>query len=156
MNSELRAMMGAAEGRYLTGEEAAAVRTWAVGMNDRLETVERLAEKESQIVSNAVAAVQAKHPNEANDALLTQAKLEEMLKQHFRYVAQAYVLDDTRYFEEQYAQWTAELLTSMGNPAAMVDVYRLAKEAAESTLDPADMRAFRPYVEIFQKALESH
>lgn len=154
MNTALKYMIREAEGRYLSGDEVDKIRQWALGMPDRLEAAERLAEREDRVVEAAADRVEAEFPDYANHVPDARSKLVRDMKLHLRYLAQGHVTDDPQAFVEGYAEWIAELLVSMSDRDRLVKAYQLLGDAMEEHVDPADYRMIEPFHRSFIEQLE--
>jgi len=153
MNTQLKNVLVETEGRYPSASELENVKKWALAMPDRIEVAQRLAEKEEDVMTNAISALGAKHPEFGQAAQYPQERFHADLRRHLRYVAQSQVLDDPTYFAEQYAEWTAEMLCAVESPEVLTEAFEILTEAVKGALDAADFRALEPFFFQFDRCL---
>lgn len=153
MNTELRKMIVAAEGRYLHDGEIAAVRDWAIQLEARLGAAARLQAAEDAIAEEASRRFVERFPEYAQRVKDARAKTARDMKLTLRYAAAAFVRDDESFFRRSYASWIAELLTAIVDAETLAVGQELLREAIVSALDPADARHFVRYVDVFIQEL---
>jgi len=148
MNGTLKDITRAAEGRYLMEAEKATIRAYATGMADRLETMRRVEERESQIVGRTVDALKETQSEPLSDPTV-EAKVRRDVSLTIRYIAQAHVREDPAFFRVHFAEWFGELLCAMSPPKAIADTVAALRAAMDETLDGSDSRHLLPYVDLF-------
>jgi hypothetical protein len=150
MNTQLEEVITNAEGRYLNEDEAAIVREFAMHMTSRLDAVQRLADREEEVVTASLSELGRKHPDaaELKDGD-SQERLAEHLRLALRYMAQAHVRDDELFFRRAYAEWTAEMLTAMFEPDFVADIFGTLDDVLRERMDAIDSQVFARYLDVF-------
>jgi hypothetical protein len=154
MNTELRKMIVAAEGRYLHESEIASVRSWAIELRARLDAVARLAAREDAIVEEAMERFLERHPDFHAGAREGRARGLRDFRLTLRYLGSAHVRDDEAFYRSHFSTWFAELLLPLMPAELLVESMRGLRDALESQLDAADGRCFVRYLDIFLADLE--
>ncbi len=148
MNTELRSMIVNAEGRFLSDQEVDALREYATGMGQRLSAARRMQAAEERIYVRALERlgdVRRLHGGRAEGI--------EELRHMLRRVALAHVRADLTHFVEAHAEWVAEQLCQLIEPAALVSSFETLREAMAEVLNEADTYAFEPYLHAFIEEL---
>lgn len=148
MNTELRAMIVAAEGRYLSTKEVDSLRDYASGMDGRLAAARRMQAAEETILTRArqrLGDLDRLHAGRSEG-------IEEM-RFMLRRIALAHVRSDLDHFREAHAEWVAEQLCNMLDPAALTTTFEAVREAMGETLEEVDTYAFEPYLHTFIEEL---
>jgi len=153
MNFELRRTIVQSEGRFLSEQEAARIREYALNMKLRIACARRIQEAEDEIVklaSERFAKIHAEYLSRVQHARL---KVERDYRLTLRYVAAGHVRDDMNFFRRSYAQWIAELLRPIVAQDVLVDGQICLKEACDERLDALDARAVLPFLDCFIEEL---
>jgi enoyl-CoA hydratase/carnithine racemase len=148
MNTELRKMIVAAEGRYLSDAESSAIRAYASGLAERIAASRRMQAAEEQIVRLAeqkLGDLRKLHAGRSEGV--------EELRTMLRRVAMAHVRNDPEHFAEAHGEWVAEQLCQLIEPAALVKTFEALRDAVAETLSEADTYAFEPYLHAFVEEL---
>jgi len=148
MNTELRAMIVATEGRYLSTKEVDALRDYAGGMEARLAAARRMQSAEDRILARATQRL-------GDLSKLHGGRSEGIEEMRFmlRRVALAHVRSDPDHFREAHAEWVAEQLCNLVEPAVLTATFEALREAIAETLVEADTYAFEPYLHTFIEEL---
>ncbi|MEM1416478.1 MAG: hypothetical protein AAGH15_16325 [Myxococcota bacterium] len=154
MNTQLREMVVAAEGRHLGEAELARFREHAQGYGARLDAMRRVQDAEEGIVETALRRLEATQGSRLRDPVVRQ-KAERDLEQTLRYAAQAAARDDLGWFQETFSEWHAEMLCALQPQPVMEDTFKALRDAVEERLDGADARALLPFLDDFLRELAS-
>lgn len=149
MNSEIKAMLLACEGRYPTRAEQAILRDWASRLEARLAALEEVRQREEVIVGQTVDEILRAYPDfekRYKDARQCCTRDETLV---LRYCAQAMLRGDAKYLEDALLTWMATILRGVGFlPQFIEDAYRTMMKVAMRELSPATAELLRPYLEL--------
>lgn len=149
MNSEIKAMLLACEGRYPTRAEQAILRDWASRLEARLAALEEVRQREEVIVGQTIDEIFRAYPDfekRYKDARSSCTRDETLV---LRYCAQAMLRGDAKYLEDSLLTWMATILRGVGFlPQFIEDTYRTMMKVAMRELSPATAELLRPYLEL--------
>lgn len=148
MNSEIKAMLLACEGRYPTRAEQALLRDWATRLEARLTALEEIRQREEVIVSQTVDEIFRAYPDfekRYKDTRQCCTRDETLV---LRYCAQAMLRGDPKYLEDSLLTWLSTILRGVGFlPQFIEDAYRTLTKVAMRELTPPTAELLRPFLE---------
>jgi hypothetical protein len=152
MNTELRALVVAAEGRYLSDTEMARFREFAINMSGRIDTAKKVQQREPLVVTEALRLLTERVPDLSKQAgQLPRAR--SWLEHTLRYAALAHVRSDADFFRRAYAEWSREQLRVALPDATVAACIECLQRALDEQLDPVDARAVGRFVDVFIETL---
>lgn len=102
------------DGRYPTPAEEEAVLAWAAGAPKRLQAANLIAQKETEIVREAIAYMKPRYPRFGILHERAYEKGERDLQLCLRYAVQGMVLDDPEMPREKLFVWYGTIIRSLG------------------------------------------
>ena len=149
MNTEIKAMLLACEGRYPTRAEQAILRDWASRLEARLAALEEVRQREEVIVGQTVEEIFRAYPDfekRYKDARHSCTRDQTLV---LRYCAQAMLRGDAKYLEDALLTWMTTILRGVGFlPQFIEDAYRAMTKVAMRELSPATAELLRPFLEL--------
>jgi hypothetical protein len=156
MNSDLRMMIVAAEGRYLVDAELDRVRGWAVGMPGRLEAARRLESRLDSITRAVADELSARDGRpEGSEAVFGRARIVAATRTTLAFVAMAVVRDDPKYFRDAFVDWYLHMLRNVVPKETLAHFSRRLRKAVLDELDGHELRAISPYFDAIDEAFAS-
>lgn len=149
MNSEIKAMLLACEGRYPTKAEQALLRDWAAKLEGRLTALEDIRQREEAIIGQTIDEVLRAYPDFEKRYKDARQSCTRDMTLVLRYCAQAMLRNDTQYLEDSILTWMATILRGVGFTSQFVeDTYKTMLKTAMRELPPASAELLRPYLEL--------
>lgn len=125
-------------GRYPTAAEEEAVLDWAASAPRRLQAANLIAQKEQQIVREAVDSMQPRYPKFAPQHDRAWDKATRDMGLVLRYAVQAMIVDDSDMANDKLFVWLGTIVRSTGHtPALFRDCYAAVVAGCRKHL-PAD------------------
>lgn len=148
MNSEIKAMLLACEGRYPTKAEQALLRDWAGKLEGRLVALEEIRQREEAIVGQTIDEVLRAYPDFEKKYKDARQSCARDLTLVLRYCVQALLRGDPHYLEDSLLTWMATILRGVGFTGQFVeDTYRTLQKIAMRELSPGTGEMLRPFLE---------
>lgn len=154
MNTEIRRMIVAAEGRYLVDSEVERLRAWALGMPGRLEASRRLESRLDAITHAVLEDLSGADRGEAGQGF-GRPRIIAAIRTTLSYIAMAVVRDDPDFFREAFVDWYLTLLRNVVPGEALQQFARRLRKAVLDEMDGHELRAISPYFDLVEEALAS-
>lgn len=147
MNQRIMDMLHAAEGRYFSAAEKAALREFTLGLDARLAAMDEIAAKETVIVERTAREIFAAYPDmEKKYKNAMQTSVRDMTFV-LRYAAQAMVRSDAQYLNDGLLTWLATMLKGVGLAGHLIeDTYKTMGLMANKELSAAAAKLLQPFL----------
>jgi hypothetical protein len=156
MKLQVHNILHRAEGRYLTEQESASLRSWAGGLEERLAAMAELHRVEENVMQVVMKAVNAGYPDFARKYAAGSEKGIRDMSIVLRYAAHAMVLQDMTYLEENLLNWLGTVLRGIGfTPQFLEDAYGTMERACREQLSAKSSALVAPYLEHCKTSLVS-
>lgn len=140
--------LAACDGRYPSAEEERVVLDWAASVPKRLQAANLLAQKEAQIVREAIEQVKPRYPRFAPQHDRAWEKAARDMSLALRYAIHGMVLGDADAPNEKVFVWLCTIVRGTGHtPQLFRDVYGAVVAAAGRHLPPDLFDRARPHLE---------
>jgi hypothetical protein len=148
--------LAACDGRYPSPSEEGEVLAWAASAPKRLQTANLIAQKEAEIVREAIESVRPRYQNFPAQHDRAWDKANRDMGLVLRYAVQGLVVDDADMPDEKLFAWLCTIVRGTGHtPALFYDCYSAVIDACRRHL-PADLFALaEPYLERALKDMSS-
>ncbi len=152
MVSSLEQMLIEAEARYLSSEQLEQLKAYVLGWPKRQHVYRVLREREAQMVSRTLDALQKEMPN-------LSPQLVDLCRRHLllllRHSALAMLLQDENLLRERLIEWMEEEVRLYGLQNIYEVAHRLFQQELKDHLQPGELEFIRPLITQVQAALLS-
>lgn len=146
MTPETRNILKAAEGRYLSSDEAKALLDDARSLERRLAIMRAVEQREAVIVRQAIDKAFSRFPKFYQERPRAQEKCERDVALTLRYCALAMLTRDPEMLREKLLYWMKTILKSLEFDEITRFTYESLDEAIKKNLPPADAEEMSRYV----------
>lgn len=150
MVSPLEQMLIESEARYLKPEELEHLKAYVLGWPKRQHVYRVLRERESQVVSQTLNALQKEMPDLSPQVL-------DLCRRHLllllRHSAMAMLLQDENLLKERLLEWIEEEVRLYGLQRVYEVAYRIFQQELRDHLAPGELEFIRPLITQVQVAL---
>lgn len=135
-------------GRYPTAAEEAAVLDWAASAPRRLQAANLIAQKEAQIVRDAIEHMKPRYPRFGPQHERAYEKGERDLQLVLRYAAQGLIVDDADMAQDKLFTWYGTIIRSLGlTPQFTRESCRAVVDGCRRHLPAEAFAVAEPYLE---------
>jgi hypothetical protein len=144
------------DGRYPSADEQAAVLNWAASVPRRLQTANLIAQKEAEIVREAIDQVRPRYQNFPAQHDRAWEKANRDMGLVLRYAVQGMIVDDADMPDEKLLAWLSTIVRGTGHtPALFHDCYSAVVASCRRHL-PAELFALaEPYLARMQRDMSN-
>lgn len=156
MNRRIQEIFTAAEGRYLTKEEADSISQYAASVDARLRVMQEVAEKENAIVEGTMREVLRAYPDLEQKYRAARPKGTRDIALALRFATSAMVRSDPAAFQSELLSWFNTILKGVGLSSSFVeDTYKTMERIAARELSAPAMEKMAPFLSQLTLALSS-
>lgn len=149
MNNELETMLRNAEGRYLTPAEEQKLRGFAQTLDQRLQTMAELRNKEAEVVERCMLRIKEAYPDFQAAYPEGSPKGSRDMILVLRFAAMALVKDDPEHLRTGLLTWLKTILRGVGLAEHFVrDAYTILSKEASQCLSQESYAAIEPYLQL--------
>jgi hypothetical protein len=142
----LKTLLGC-DGRYPTADEQAAVLNWAASVPKRLQAANLIAQKEAEIVREAIEQVRPRYQNFPAQHDRAWEKANRDMGLVLRYAVQGLIVDDEDMPQDKVLHWVSTIIRATGHtPALMHDCYSAVIAGCRRHLPPEAFALAEPYL----------
>ncbi len=156
MNRRIQEIFTAAEGRYLTKEEADGISQYAASVDARLRVMQEVAEKENAILEGTMREVLRAYPDLEQKYRAVRPKGTRDIALALRFATSAMVRNDPVALQSELLSWFNTILKGVGLSSSFVeDTYKTMERIAARELSPSAMEKMSPFLSQLTLALSS-
>ncbi|MEM1416481.1 MAG: hypothetical protein AAGH15_16340 [Myxococcota bacterium] len=149
MNSELKRLFEAAEGRWYSDVEEEQLRGYADGILSRIDTYQAVARAERAILETAYTVIRQRIPRmEAMHGADGFDKATRDLGQTLRYANMSMLMKEPDFVHDKLAVWIRTILFALSDRQNVIMAFEAMADACRKHLTAADADQILPYVNV--------